>query len=686
MAIKIPIVTVFDNKGLKNAQTQVQKFGASIKTGLRVAALAGAAAAAVALVATRFAKMAEEAQVANNRLDQIASSMGIFGKETGAVTDRLKAYADQNKFVLGVDDEVIKSTQAKLLTFKDLAETADVAGGAFDRATKAAFDLAASGFGSAESNAVKLGRALQDPIKNINALSRAGIQFTDEQKAFVQSLIDSGKQLEAQDFILSSVEARVGGTAAATATASTKMSIAFGEIGEAIGTAVLPLLESFSNYLVELTPQIESFFADLTDPTTLVGEKWFEMSSSVIAFGDTIADVWGSIDAGGLFTGLLDLIETVMIGLSELTWIAGDAGKTLGLLFSGDFAGAGNQVASFFTRYNGFVDSLYAKIDNGAKTLAANAQKRFQGIGGSGAGLGGGGGAGGGKGAGGTGSQSIEQTLKQEARLASKETKLIGAGLSEGLASKIVGKGGKTATKVLKDIKKGGAAVAAGLQKTFNKTKAGQKEVAQNAAAAASAAAEAAAQAAQAAAEAAAAQEAAAQREADALAERERIFQSFADAVKNTFAGIKNAILGAFDLTQLGGSTNAITRNMEKLLTRLRSFATNVKDLAAMGLNPSLLQQIISAGPMAGARLAESLVMGGQGGLSAINAGYAEFGSLSSQIAQTGTEAMFGTSSQQSVYNIEVNGGVGSGSTIGKAIVDAIKAYERTSGAVWQGA
>jgi TP901 family phage tail tape measure protein len=38
------------------------------------------------------------------------------------------------------------------------------------------------------------------------------------------------------------------------------------------------------------------------------------------------------------------------------------------------------------------------------------------------------------------------------------------------------------------------------------------------------------------------------------------------------------------------------------------------------------------------------------------------------------------------VYNINVNGGVGSGATIGKSIVDAIKAYERSSGAVWQGA
>jgi hypothetical protein len=179
---------------------------------------------------------------------------------------------------------------------------------------------------------------------------------------------------------------------------------------------------------------------------------------------------------------------------------------------------------------------------------------------------------------------------------------------------------------------------------------------------------------------------AAAAQEAAALAERERVYASFADSVKNTFAGIKNSITNAFDLTELGGSSNAITRNMDKLLTRLRAFATNVKSLASMGLNPALLQQVISAGPMGGARLAEALVMGGAGGLSALNAGYSEFGALSGQIAQTGTESLFNQSGQQSIYNINVDGGVGSGSTIGKAIVDAIKAYERTSGAVWQGA
>jgi hypothetical protein len=274
--------------------------------------------------------------------------------------------------------------------------------------------------------------------------------------------------------------------------------------------------------------------------------------------------------------------------------------------------------------------------------------------------------------------------LQREGVLATRETKLLSTGISAGFANLILNTATtkKTFQKELKSLTKSSAA-ATKAQAKFNKTSAGRAEIAN---AAASAAAEASAAASNAAAEFAAAQQAAAEAEAAALAERERVFQSFADAVKNTFAGIKNSILGAFDLTELGGSTNAITRNMEKLLVRLRAFASNVSKLSGMGLDPALLQQVITAGPLAGARLAETLAMGGAGALAAINAGYSEFGMLSGQIAQTGTESLFNREAQQTVFNINVDGGVGSGATIGKAIVDAIKAYERTSGAVWQGA
>jgi hypothetical protein len=186
--------------------------------------------------------------------------------------------------------------------------------------------------------------------------------------------------------------------------------------------------------------------------------------------------------------------------------------------------------------------------------------------------------------------------------------------------------------------------------------------------------------------EAALAAEEAAKREAELLAERERQYASFADAIKSTFSQIKNSIMGAFDLQNLGGSTSSIIRNMKKLLETTKTFASNISKLSNMGLNPMLLQQVMSAGPLAGAKLANALVSGGMADLMQINAGYSEFGQLASNIAEAGTRRDFETSAQQSIYNINVEGGVGSGATIGKAIVDAIKAYERTSGAVWQGA
>jgi hypothetical protein len=168
--------------------------------------------------------------------------------------------------------------------------------------------------------------------------------------------------------------------------------------------------------------------------------------------------------------------------------------------------------------------------------------------------------------------------------------------------------------------------------------------------------------------------------------ERERIYKSFANSVTSTFASIKDAIVGAFSLPELGGSTDSIIRNMDKLLARVKSFSANVTKLSSMGLDPALLQQVIQAGPVAGARLAAGLVAGGADALTRINAGFGEIQTLGSELGMTGAQSRFNNPTQQNIYTINVEGGVGSGATIGKAIVDAIKAYERTSGAVWQGA
>jgi polyhydroxyalkanoate synthesis regulator phasin len=170
------------------------------------------------------------------------------------------------------------------------------------------------------------------------------------------------------------------------------------------------------------------------------------------------------------------------------------------------------------------------------------------------------------------------------------------------------------------------------------------------------------------------------------LDKRENAYKSFADSVKQLFGQIKDNILSSFNLPQLGNSVNSITRNIGKLLEKTKGFANSISQLSGMGLNSALLQQVIQAGPLAGSRLASAIVGGGSAFISQLNSAYGEMGGLASGIAGVGTRSAFDNPTIANTYNIEVNGGVGSGPTIGKAIVEAIKSYERTSGAVWQGA
>lgn len=191
----------------------------------------------------------------------------------------------------------------------------------------------------------------------------------------------------------------------------------------------------------------------------------------------------------------------------------------------------------------------------------------------------------------------------------------------------------------------------------------------------------------QAARELAAAQEEARRREEERLRKRSDAYKSFADSVKSTFGGIKQSILSSFSLPDLGNSVNSITRNIKKLLDQTKNFARNITSLSQQGLTNDLLQQVIAAGPMRGGMLAAALAGGGAGFIGQLNQAYGEFGGIASDIAGIGTTSAFANQEVvNNYYKIEVSGGVGSGPTIGKAIVDAIKSYERTSGAVWQSA
>jgi hypothetical protein len=240
-------------KALAGASNDLNSFGNKASAAAKKGALAlGAMGTAAIVVGAKWAKLAEAAAIADQRIVAISRTMGLFGGDTVVVTQRISDFADSMERETGVMAETIKAAQAKLLTFRQLAMTADVAGEAFDRATQAAVDMAAAGFGEATTNAVQLGKALEDPIKGVNSLRRSGITFTEAEKAKLAVLVQTNRIHDAQKVILTAIETQVKGTAAATAVSTQRMKQGFGEVTDAIGTKLIPLMNAFADAVVAI--------------------------------------------------------------------------------------------------------------------------------------------------------------------------------------------------------------------------------------------------------------------------------------------------------------------------------------------------------------------------------------------------------------------------------------------------
>jgi hypothetical protein len=296
-------------KGLGNAAAKVGKMLLSPFAGIAAAAGGLLAARSLIRTAVELNAIGEAGRAGDRVLANVTKQMGLFGDKADDVTKRLIDYADATSRMTGVDGEAIGVTQTKLMTFKELAKTADIAGGAFDRATMAAIDMAAEGFGSAESNAVQLGKALNDPIKGINSLSKSGISFTEQEKAKIKTLVESNQMLKAQTMILSAIETQVKGAAAAAATSSGKIKASWAQIKDAFA-------EPLSMGIDSLPGALESVFPKIIAKAEELGKL----------IGNTISDTVNGDSQRLIMVGSLigDLIkEGFKISLRGMTDIAG---------------------------------------------------------------------------------------------------------------------------------------------------------------------------------------------------------------------------------------------------------------------------------------------------------------------------------------------------------------------------
>ena len=227
--IKLSLDSREVQRGISDMQSKFQNFAHAVEAfglaeiGKHMVEGLLEAAKSIGEMVLKITEMGEGARASERRLLQMATNTGLFGDKVGEVSERLDTYAETMGRNIGVDHEAIMLTQSKLLTFKNLAMWADVTGGAFDRATKACYDLAANGMGTAETAAIRLGKMLQDPLDNLNALSRAGIKFSEAEKDKLKALQDTNDVFGMQEFVLDKIEKKVGGAADAAATASGKL-------------------------------------------------------------------------------------------------------------------------------------------------------------------------------------------------------------------------------------------------------------------------------------------------------------------------------------------------------------------------------------------------------------------------------------------------------------------------------
>jgi phage-related protein len=90
--------------------------------------------------------------------------------------------------------------------------------------------------------AVTLGKALNDPVRGISALTRVGVTFTDAQKKTITALAESGKSMEAQKIILAELNKEFGGSAEA--------------LGNTLPGRINVLRQTFSNFAGELVASL----------------------------------------------------------------------------------------------------------------------------------------------------------------------------------------------------------------------------------------------------------------------------------------------------------------------------------------------------------------------------------------------------------------------------------------------
>ena len=260
---------------------------------------------------------AMEAQEIQAQLNAVLTSTGGI---SGVTADMANALADSLETVTKFSGEAVLGGENMLLTFTNIGK--DV----FPAATETMLDMSQALGQDLKSSAIQLGKALNDPIAGVSALSRVGVTFTEAQKDQIKVMVESGDVMGAQKVILAELNREFGGAAkAAGETYAGKLAILdnmFGRLKDTVGNAVLPILTDLAGNLIGLAKDAL--------PSVEAAAGWLDETFGLLM--DNLTDNRGAVytlmsGLGSLLTSFVNLIpgmEEVQVDLVGLAKTATD--------------------------------------------------------------------------------------------------------------------------------------------------------------------------------------------------------------------------------------------------------------------------------------------------------------------------------------------------------------------------
>jgi hypothetical protein len=203
-AMQMQDVAVSLAGGMNPLTVAMQQGGqlAGVMNARLLGAVGGFAAVAVAVAATAraYAEFDRYQIKVNAALNLTGGASGMSLGRINGLTSSLAGVGTES-----VND--IRSAIAELLRFRS------VSGDVFERTLRASQDLATTGFFSLSTASQTLGRALSDPVRGLDTLREAGIRVSASTQKMVEDSYRAGETWKAQNAILGTVEAQIGGAA-----------------------------------------------------------------------------------------------------------------------------------------------------------------------------------------------------------------------------------------------------------------------------------------------------------------------------------------------------------------------------------------------------------------------------------------------------------------------------------------